>query len=761
MISRRTDILQRIFLVLLGAVFILLIFHTAYQKQHWDTDIFWALESGRWILDNLRVPSTDPFSYTFDKSPWVDFTWGFQALSWFFYGSFGGWTGVFILQLSITAIIFAVIFMNLRLMSGNRAWLSLSLLFLVFANAEPRLFMRPHLFAYLFISLYIYLLNLYEKKGRASCIYLLFPLQALWINLHSSAILGIFITGSYALGGVLDGFNRSSLHTAGAPPAKRLIAASVLLPAASVLNPYGLKLVIFPLLHQGAGNADALRHITEWMRPALRELFFYIYPFPIDHFAFLLLALGTVFSLLLNFRLLKARDILLFAGAVYMAATHVRWIPQLGFFAAPIIAANLAGYMGLKRENDLPVKWAASAIMVFFAFFLLKDYARNSDNRGLGIKAGMYPEGTIGFMRKESVKGNIYNEYDYGGFLIYENPGVKVFIDGRTPTVYSPHFFWKSRLAILDPARWKRLSAEYDITSALIKTREPFCNKLYEDREWAAVAFDDVAVLYLKRNEGNKAIIAKRGLTDMNPCADTPRYTLPDDEKKLRRIRDEIKTVADGGMRAARPHRLLGLADTKLGGAYLNEAADELEKALSINSDAYTYYDYGVALGKLNRRAEAIAALEKAIEKDSGFKEAYMGLGLAGYDNKDFKKAVCYLEKYIDMADDKSDSLAYKTLALAYFQISEFTKAADNFRKAAFTIDEPRELGEVYYYLGSSLFELREFSEGLRYYKKAVVSEPKYLDVLKKLASDLERMGKKDGAGHIFKLIHSEGIKAD
>jgi hypothetical protein len=96
--DQRTETLKNPLAVLLLTLLAIFIFITTYQKQHWDTDIFWALKSGEWIVENLEVPKTDPFSYTFGGQPWIDFTWGFQVLAHLFYTYLGGWWGLFGLQ---------------------------------------------------------------------------------------------------------------------------------------------------------------------------------------------------------------------------------------------------------------------------------------------------------------------------------------------------------------------------------------------------------------------------------------------------------------------------------------------------------------------------------------------------------------------------------------------------------------------------------------------------------------------------------------
>ncbi|MBI1911337.1 MAG: tetratricopeptide repeat protein [Deltaproteobacteria bacterium] len=757
MTSRKTEqsvkIISAVLLFGLG-IFLLL---SAYQKQQWDSDIFWALKSGEWIFSNLKVPATDPFSYTFGGKPWVDFTWGFQVLVYSFFNYLGGWNGLFIFQVILTSLTFLFIYLNLRLLTSNRTWLNITFLFLVYVCAHSRLFIRPHLFEYFFVSLYLLLLTLYEKKGSSLYLYLMLPLQVLWVNIHSSAILGIFIAGSYAAGKIIDELRSDGFKIKGSSSINALIFMPALLPIVSLINPYGLKLVVFPFIHHGIDNADAIKHIGEWLKPNLKELFFFFYPFPLDHFAFVLLFTAVVISLALNFRKLKARYIFLLAAALYMATSHTRWIALFAFFAAPIAAANICSYLESKVCSEKFLSRSALALSVFMAIVMGIVFSTGHlrDNFGIGKREGVFPEGTVAFMKKEGIKGNIYNEYIFGGYLIHEYPEVKVFIDGRTPTVYSPYFFWMTRLAE-DPAHWKKMVKEYDIKMALIKIDSKFCGQLRSSREWAPVSFDDVSILFLKNADEYKDVISRWGMTELNPCSEGARYKLPNDPVALDTIKGELERVISYNEGFARPHRLLGLLYTELGGESLGKAVSEFEKALAIVQNPFIYYDYAVALGKMTRHNDAIAAFKKAIDGDEEFKDAYLGLGVAYHDLKENKEAVKALSKYITLADDTSDPIAYKILGLSYFELGEFEPAAIYLKRAAFAINDPKELGNINYYLGNALFEAGEDEEGLKYYSRAIAINPEYKDVLQNLSDNLRRSGKSGRADKISSIVSSE-----
>ncbi|MFQ5735254.1 MAG: tetratricopeptide repeat protein [Thermodesulfobacteriota bacterium] len=737
-------------LVALGALVVLI----SFQKQHWDTDILWALRSGEWIVSHSRVPATDPFSYTFAGHPWVDFTWGFQVLAHLFYAYLGGWAGLFLLQVGLVSLTLAALFINLRLLTG-RLWLAVAVLFLAFVGAHTRFFVRPHLFEFFFVTLYLLLFTLHEKRSNPIYLYLLVPAQVVWINMHSSAVLGTFIAFSYFGGQVIDEFRQGgySFRLDLSSRARRYLLAAVAMPVASLVNPYGPRLLLFPFVHNSPGNADAIRHIGEWIRPQFKELFFYFYPFPLDHFAFIVLLVCTAAALALSFKRVKARDLMLLAAALYMGVSHVRWLGLFCFFAAPVLAANIAPVLAQRPGHLRALRWCAALLAVFLAAVMFRDYlgAAKAADRGLGLKHGSYPSGTVEFMKREHLAGNIYNEYVYGGYLIFYYPELKVFIDGRTPTVYSPYFFWKSRL-VTDPGRWSRLTGEYSIDMALIKLRDPLCGKLHDNEGWKAVAFDDTSILYLKDTPRFRDVLSRYGISGLNACAEEIK-DLPEDKGGLEAARAElVRMLKDGSVAGyARPHRLLGFVDSKLGLG--EEAVAELGRAVGIAPDARTFYTLGTVYGKLNKKEEALGAFMASVDLDGDYKDGLLGAGVAYYDLQDYGNAVRYLKRYLKLADDSSEQIAYKTIAGAYFETGALEDATVNFRRAAFLTDDMAELADIYYSLGNTLFETGGFEEGAGYYALAIENKPDYAGALGKLAESHRAAGRTAKAAAIEALL--------
>lgn len=54
--------------------------------------------------------------------------------------------------------------------------------------------------------------------------------------------------------------------------------------------------------------------------------------------------------------------------------------------------------------------------------------------RNLQISTNGYPIDAVEYLQANSCKGNIFNSYNYGGYLIWQLPQAKTYIDGRMPS---------------------------------------------------------------------------------------------------------------------------------------------------------------------------------------------------------------------------------------------------------------------------------------------------------------------------------------
>jgi hypothetical protein len=103
-----------------------------------------------------------------------------------------------------------------------------------------------------------------------------------------------------------------------------------------------------------------------------------------------------------------------------------------------------------------------------------------------------YPVAGAAYLRANLDERRLYNEYTWGGYLIYElYPQVPLFVDGRSD-------FYRSRImndyaviGRLEPG-WEELMRQYGIEAVLLRKDSRLARKLREDSGWQEVFTGDV-----------------------------------------------------------------------------------------------------------------------------------------------------------------------------------------------------------------------------------------------------------------------------
>src|SRR5471030_2910513 len=73
-----------------------------------DSDTYWQIAAGKWILDHNAMPRVDIYSFTKAGEPWISTSWLAQVL---YAGTYelAGWAGPVILAAASIAITFALL----------------------------------------------------------------------------------------------------------------------------------------------------------------------------------------------------------------------------------------------------------------------------------------------------------------------------------------------------------------------------------------------------------------------------------------------------------------------------------------------------------------------------------------------------------------------------------------------------------------------------------------------------------------------------
>jgi tetratricopeptide (TPR) repeat protein len=211
-------------------------------------------------------------------------------------------------------------------------------------------------------------------------------------------------------------------------------------------------------------------------------------------------------------------------------------------------------------------------------------------------------------------------------------------------------------------------------------------------------------------------LVALLGATACGPPTPKPKPNGPVEQN------DQPATPFDKGVRAIEAEAW-------------QEALTNFDAALAKdpgNAEA-TYYR-GVALEKLGKLDEAVAAYEKALKLDAKLAAVRINLAAIYLEAKP-PKAKEAIEVLKPVAADTKDSMVHENLAYAYIVSGNAEKAEEHYKKALTIDDHPR----IHYALADLLFEAGKKEESAAHYQKAWPGFTGDLDNLVRIA---HRLGK-------------------
>jgi hypothetical protein len=441
-----------------------------------DTDAWWHLATGRYIVTQHRLPWPDPFAYTTASAKPayageettrrfnLTHEWLAQAAMYLIYsaGGFGAlvlWKALLLALLSLTAGHVA------RLRTGSTLWgiaasLAAASLAVEFAHD------RPSILSYVFTALFI---AIFEEDRW---LWLLPPLALVWANCHGGFFLGWVVCGAYGAEALLGRRWRVAAFA----------AAAVL---ASLANPNGWAVVNTLFRYRQSALQSTL---MEWSRADLWG----------PPWAFVILLYGAALALVLSWRRVRLSDWLLFAAFAAAAISAFRNEMLVGLLA-PIL---IAGYFRWKRPLPLVVHYAEGAAMIAA---LVWGTARGNFFQ-LRAAEWRYPAGAADFLRSRGIAAPLFNTYEEGGYLIWR--GQRVFIDGRA---LSESVFQDYRLIMGtppgDPRRDQTL-ARYGVGAIVVNGFEYNSGVLYplvlalgqpSEADWKLAYEDPQSLVFVRR----------------------------------------------------------------------------------------------------------------------------------------------------------------------------------------------------------------------------------------------------------------------
>ena len=308
----------------------------------------------------------------------------------------------------------------------------------------------------------------------------------------------------------------------------QLLLTTLLCLLALLVTPYGSRLAAYPL-EMATSQPVNISHIQEWQPLS----------FDLGIGKYLLGFVLVIFLAQVIFRLsFKLHELAMLFFAAYAACVHIRFVLIFAIFLAPIVATILSRWVPpYEAAIDRHVLNAIIIALVVIGLVKLLPSKQDLDK----MVAKDYPVRAIEYLRQHPQPNEMFNEYGWGGYLIWQLPEHKVFIDGRGDLYeYSGVFKDYIDIASLNRNTFQLLR-KYDVHSCLVQSSGPLATLLSASPEWIRVYNDELSAIFVETHSSH-AVSGAAALQNVAHVTQ-PTVTKLDDHTVGKRSRNETWTA--------------------------------------------------------------------------------------------------------------------------------------------------------------------------------------------------------------------------
>jgi tetratricopeptide (TPR) repeat protein len=649
-----------------------------------DPDTGWQLASGRYIVEHHQIPSTDVFSYTARGHEWIYppiselflyalyFLGGFAALSWLTAAACAGTVGIaFSAEGGLAAAVLAVLAIpKIAYRTAARADLFTTVLFAALLAVLWRHF-----------------------RGRYAPLWLLPLILLVWVNTHPGFMAGLALLIGY-VGLELSEFLFAERRAAARARLRRAAPWLLAAPPATLCNRWGWG-IYSAVFQQERALSVHENVIAEWRRVPLtaatlsQALDWRNY----NSSYFWLLATVAVASVVA----LKRKELgpaALLLGSAYLSLEHIRFQALFAIVAIVVGAPFFAGWFmrpavektqAKRRRPESAQNQLAPALTILLVgasvllvgirgYDLISQRAYLSAGQPSLFGAGLsswYPERAADFVLHQRLPGNIFHDYNMGGYLLFRlGPQYPDYIDGRA--IPFGEVMFEQRKVLEQPPdspAWQQEADQRGINTLIFSIARYWGGgqlpRFCASEAWKPVYLDEVGAVFVRNRPENAEIIHRLQID----CA---------------KVRFEPPAAL--------------LADTSFRG----------------RADLFNFYAHaGSALYKLSRKSEAEAALDRALGIFPD--EPYLHHTRAQLYEANRQMGDAEREYQTSARLGPTEANWY-SLGMLYFSEHRYTEAARAMQQAAESSVRP---SEYYSILGNLYLAMKQPQEALKAFDAA------------------------------------------
>lgn len=434
----KTNILKLLKLFLIIFVFSLFLYNSF---NYLDPDFGWHLKAGEEVFKTKQVPWNENYNYSLEGRNWVDHEWLLNTICYFIYIKIGYFYINILFALTGTLIFVLLNFYFIKKYIQD----NLHFLFIFFVQLIALIGILPHSgvrmqeFSVLFFLLELILIDKFQTTNNTKWLIGLPPLFLIWANIHGGFMLGLVVLWFYLSIAVLAPkiinylklnyfeisiFNKKTLIL--------LFCTSVLSSLSTLITPYGYKYFSFMFTYT---NTYYLMHISEWL-PA------YFAPIIYSQQLYYIIFIIIIIFLLKNTKHNKINLWYFLLGLLlFVSAFKSRRNFPLFFIASLPLITIYTNYFNKRNFNKIyPLIFSKylkiNSILVLFLCIILLLLSTNFTNTPFENKkfCTSFPCAALKTIKSLPQKNlKIFNDYGSGGYLVWNWPNNKIFIDGRLP----------------------------------------------------------------------------------------------------------------------------------------------------------------------------------------------------------------------------------------------------------------------------------------------------------------------------------------
>ena len=622
-----------------------------------DTDLWYHLNGGRYIQEHGIVPKDSSFfSFITPPREWVAYYWFFQVVVYKIY-SFSGYYGLIFLRTVIFLATIMIIYLILNRGIKKKPDLWTVLIFSLFMlMLLPRFHLiRPHMFTYFFIVLFILIIDLKPKYV------ILLPLIAvLWVNLHGIEYPVMLLI---VLSCLVDFFIKRMRNKKRINKEELCYVIPLILSVAAVFcTPHGTELTWVPFIPTGFASL----YINEIQHIKAEELLSF-------QIIKMTLAYGTVFNFLLFVSSIAAIAIILdrknrrighllmFAGGLVLLIKANRFRYECALLSLPLLKDFLAVFvknLEFKQRIIRPV----AIIITIFAMIIPVLTLKNSfiNLPAYPFSHRNLPEGICTFLKKMSVNGGtVFNHPNHGGYIQWMlYPEYKIFMDMEIPFLFLNEDIFTANNAFSSDTGLANIIKKYHPSFIITPIGNTgFKRLIAKYPEYRVIFFDETGILYVDKKQIPE-IADQYELKEIDPYNITNMninsiFLEKKDEALLKELSVLVQIYSGCGFtNQLMAHIYLKRNDYSRSIFY----TENIIKDYPENPTGYKLK--GDALKGMGKYDEAISEYEKAIYRSVNKVEIYREIASIKMNQKKYKEAF----KILMMITDPFSGTDYKSM---------------------------------------------------------------------------------------------------